>query len=113
MGLSQEQEREWREKVMARRNIRVRHRRSRSSSRPPTSPPRPPSSILRKPAQILPPLPDAKKDDAKDDKGHASTKTSDVGSNKNVAGTIKNDVAPKVVLKCEKCGQRIKDGKNS
>ena len=99
-------EREWRERMMAKRNIRIRHRRSRSPSPPsirtrsPPGPPRKPANILESPQDVLENRKDAAVDDPIKEAAAAvkavitrPSKTTDV------------DVAKQ---RCTKCGQRLK-----
>lgn len=112
VGMSLTEERSWRERLMARRKIRLRHMRTRSRS-PSRSPNPPPTAPLRRPARILrastSPLnkkddiqtpTDAKKDDLKD-VGADSTKT-EAGSSKAKDGVKSQQ------KRCDKCGQKIK-----
>ena len=100
-------EREWRERMMAKRNIRIRHRRSRSPSPPgvrtrsPPVPPRKPANILESLQDVLENRKDAPVVEAPVKEAAAAVKAVVTGP----AKTTDVDVAKQ---RCTKCGQRLK-----
>ena len=99
-------EREWRERMMAKRNIRIRHRRSRSPSPPgirtrsPPGPPRKPANILETPQEVL----ENRKDAAVD----APIKEAAAAVKAVVTGPSKTTDVDVAKQRCTKCGQRLK-----
>jgi hypothetical protein len=93
---------------MAKRNIRVRHRRTRSTSRTPP--------VVKKPAKILAPDPSplpsevtavAKKDGLKDVKDEKITTTAPKMVEPGNAASKNNAAGAKAVPRCAKCGQKM------
>ena len=110
--MSLTEERSWRERLMARRKIRLRHMRTRSRS-PSRSPNLPPPAPLRRPARILRPSssPLNKKDDVQNPTDAKKDSLKDVGTDvkKIEAGPSKlKDGVKEQLKKCDKCGQKIK-----
>jgi len=115
VGMSLAEERSWRERLMARRKIRLRHLR-RTRSRSPSRSSLPPSAPLRRPTRILrsSPSPLSKKNEVQKSSTDRPTKES---SSNDVKIDAKNTDAgrskPKEQHKdqpktCDKCGQKIK-----
>jgi len=111
--MSLTEERSWRERLMARRKIRLRHLRRTRSRSPSRSPNLPPAAPVRRPARILRPSssPLNKKDDVQTPTDAKKDSLKDVGTDvkKTEAGPSKSKDEGKEQLKrCDKCGQKIK-----
>jgi len=110
--MSLTEERSWRERLMARRKIRLRHMRTRSRS-PSRSPILTPPAPLRRPARILrsSSSPLNKKDEAQKPIDAKKDSPKDVGTDvkKTEAGSSKSkDEVKDQPKRCDKCGQKIK-----
>ena len=103
-GLSPQSERDWRERVMAKRNIRMRHRRSRTPDVP-----RRPTNLF----QSTKTTPD-KTEDTKGTKDDLNPKEAKPGSSKIVVGSKPAEMKIEGLKcdetkssKCDKCGQLL------